>query len=232
MARLGAVRGRVADACGRYGRRSADVTLIAATKGFPASDVAVLRSLGVVHVGESRDQEARAKQAWLRAAGPPGGDELVWHMIGQVQTNKARSVARWAALVHTVDRASLVDALDRAVRAAARPPLGVLVQLSLDPPGASGRAGVAESGLEELADRAASASGLVLRGLMLLAPRGAEPRAAFERAAGAAALLRAAHPAADIFSAGMSGDLEAAIAAGATHVRVGTALLGPRTTVV
>jgi pyridoxal phosphate enzyme (YggS family) len=210
------------------------------TKGFPASDIAALASLGVAEIGESRDQEARPKAEALTALAAAGGSTpaapgwsqerpLRWHMIGQLQTNKARSVARWADLVHTVDRPALVAALDRAA-ATRTEPLPVLVQLSVD--GDPARGGAEPDGVRRLAERIGAAEHLALKGLMAVAPRDGDPAASFEAAAALATELAGTYPAADIYSAGMSGDLEHAIAAGATHVRVGTALLGTRSTFV
>jgi pyridoxal phosphate enzyme (YggS family) len=228
VTRLGAIRARIADACAAAGRAPQDVTLIAVTKGFPASDIATLIALGVRDLGESRDQEARAKLADLALLRSelPALDSVRWHMIGQLQTNKSRSVVGYAHLVHTVDRAGLVEALSRAVTTAGRRPLDVLLQLSLDGDPARGGVGAAE--LAALAESAEAAPGLRLRGLMAVAPKGWEPARAYADLGAAAQRMRARHPEADLVSAGMSGDFEAAITAGATHVRVGTALLGSR----
>jgi pyridoxal phosphate enzyme (YggS family) len=214
---LAAVEDRLAAACSAAGRRRDDVVLVAVTKTRPASDVALLRDLGVHDVGESKDQEAAAK---ARAV-----DGVRWHFVGQLQRNKARRVASYASAVHSVDRIPLVDALDDGARRADRT-LDVLLQVSLD--GDPGRGGVLPAELPALADAAAHAVGLRLRGVMAVAPLGEPADAAFARLAELSARLRADHPGATAISAGMSGDLEAAIAVGATHVRVGTALLGHR----
>jgi uncharacterized pyridoxal phosphate-containing UPF0001 family protein len=197
---LGAVRNRIADACEAAGRDPRSVTLIAVTKTHPVADVAALASLGVLDVGESKDQEAREKIAEF-AAGP----ELRWHMVGRLQANKARSVAGWATAVHSVD---------------------VFVQVSLD--GDPERGGVLDADLDALTDAVAARAELTLRGLMAVAPMHADPDASFARLAELADRVRRAHPEAHGLSAGMSHDLEAAIRNGATHVRVGTALLGRR----
>jgi pyridoxal phosphate enzyme (YggS family) len=217
---LGAVRNRIADACAAAGRDPRSVTLIAVTKTYPAADVSTLAELGVRDVGESKDQEARAKLADL-----PGELDLRWHMVGRLQTNKARSVAGWASAVHSVDRAKLVRALAENSSERARP-LGVFVQVSLD--GDPSRGGVLDADLDALADAVASRPELTLRGLMAVAPMDADPAQAFGLLAELAERVRRAHPGADALSAGMSHDLEAAITNGATHVRVGTALLGRR----
>lgn len=217
-ANLARVRQRVAEACAAAGRDPAEVTIVAVTKTFPAADVRLLADLGVLDVGENRDQEAAPKAHEL--ADLP----LRWHFVGQLQTNKCRSVAGYAHLVHSVDRPRLVAALSAAVREGHR--LGCLVQVALDD--APDRGGARAVDVPSLADAVAAAPGLELRGVMAVAPLGADPRRAFARLADVASGVRRQHPGAAIISAGMSGDLEAAIAAGATHVRVGTALLGDR----
>jgi pyridoxal phosphate enzyme (YggS family) len=220
-ARLLAVQDRIAAAARAVGRDPGEVTLIAVTKTYPASDIALLAELGVAEVGESRDQEAAGKAATL--ADLP----VRWHFVGQLQTNKARSVARYADVVHSVDRTALVEALSRAAADRAVG-LDLLIQLNLDPHPDAGRGGIRPAELPRLADEIAAAPGLGLRGLMLVAPAGVDPAPVFARLAEASARLRAEYPEADWISAGMSGDLEAAVAHGATHVRVGSGLLGTR----
>jgi uncharacterized pyridoxal phosphate-containing UPF0001 family protein len=160
----------------------------------------------------------------LRAKAPVVPD-LTWHFVGQLQSNKARSVARYADVVHSVDRESLVTALAKADR-----PLQCLIQVALsDDDGVTApRGGVAPDGVEKLAELVADTPGLRLAGVMAVAPLGADPDRAFEQLAGIAAKVRAVHPDARWISAGMSADLDAAIRHGATHVRVGRALLGER----
>ncbi len=210
QANLSAVRRRLV-ATGR------EVVLIAVSKTWPATDVEVLRGLGVGDFGENRDSDARTKAAEVTG--------VCWHFVGGVQTNKARSVAAYADVVHSLDRLRLVEALaDGACRAGRT--LQVLVQVSLDDD--PRRAGATSADVPALAAAAAAAEGLHLAGVMAVAPLGAEPRVAFGRLAEVAAAVRADHPGAQMISAGMSGDLEAAVAAGATHVRVGTALFGHR----
>jgi pyridoxal phosphate enzyme (YggS family) len=204
-ASLAQVRARIGAACQAAGRLPGEVTLIAITKTFPASDVRVLSSLGVRDVGENRDQEAAPKAA----ACADLRDRLTWHFVGQLQTNKVASVARYADVVHSVDRPRLVTALGAAARKAGRT-LTCLVQVSLD--GDPGRGGVREEQVPLIAAGLAGEAGLELGGVMAVAPQEADPVQAFRR----------------LISAGMSGDLEAAISTGATHVRVGTALLGGR----
>lgn len=220
---LGAVRERIARAADAADRDPAEIGLVVVTKFFPASDVRLLADLGVTDVGENRHQEAEEKAAACADLG------LRWHFIGGLQSNKAAAVARYADVVESVDRPKLLGPLSRG--AAERPggrPAEVLLQVSLDPPDAEHRAGVAPESLAELAARAAATEGLRLAGLMAVAPLGEDPSAAFERLAQVRAGFLAEHPEARTLSAGMSGDLEQAIAHGATHVRVGSAILGPR----
>lgn len=218
-AALAAVEQRLVAACAAAGRPREEVTLVAVTKNRPASDVAHLAALGVRDVGESRDQEAAAKAAEL------AGLDLRWHLVGRLQRNKARSVARYAYAVHSVDRSPLVPALSDAALRAGRE-LQVLVQVSLD--GDPQRGGAPAADVPRIADAVAQAPGLVLRGVMAVAPLGTPPQPAFAELAAVADAVRRHHPGATWTSAGMSGDLEPAVAAGATHVRIGTALLGHR----
>lgn len=225
---LSAVRARISAACAAAGRDPGEVTLVVVTKTRPASDVLHLAALGVHDIGENRDQEASAKAAEVAAAGV----EVRWHFIGQLQRNKARSVVRYAYLVHSVDRVRLADALAEAATRQRTAPLQVLVQVSLD--GAPGRGGALpdsddeDEGLARVLERAAGMPELVLRGLMAVAPPQWEPERAFARLAEIAAATRVRYPQADLLSAGMSGDVEQAIRYGATHVRLGTAVLGNR----
>jgi pyridoxal phosphate enzyme (YggS family) len=224
---LATVERRIADACAAAGRARDEVTLIVVTKTYPASDVRTLSELGVRHVAENRDQDAAPKAA--ECSDLP----LSWHFVGQLQTNKVRSVVGYADLVQSVDRPRLVATLSKeAVRAGRE--VGCLIQVALDAGvgGRGERGGVAPGGIGELADLIAGSPGLRLDGLMTVAPLTGEyagrQRAAFERLMDLSTDLRRAHPAANMVSAGMSADLEEAVAAGATHVRVGTAVLGVR----
>lgn len=230
---LALLRERVAAACEAAGRPAASVTLIAVTKTFPASDVRLLAGLGITDVGENRDQEAAPKAAACAGLVPP----LRWHFIGQLQVNKCASVVRYAQVVHSVDRLRLVRALGSRARAAGRT-VSCLIQVDLDPDAAEvgaaadhaegQRGGALPAEVPILADAVAAEHGLVLGGVMAVAPLGAPPRPAFRRLAAIAADIRARYPGAMMISAGMTGDLEDAIAEGATHLRIGTALLGGR----
>lgn len=217
---LAAVRARVERACAAAGRSPREVTLVVVTKRFPASDVDLLAELGVTDVGENRDQEAADKIPQVLHR-----DRLTVHFIGQLQSRKATSVLGYADVVQAVDRPKLVHVLDRAARSRGVTP-SVLVQVSLD--GAPGRGGVAPQEAAALAAEVAAAGSLRLRGVMAVAPLGADPAPAFARLRQVADGIRQAHPEASWVSAGMSGDLEVAIAHGATHLRVGTAILGSR----
>jgi PLP dependent protein len=216
---LAAVRARIDRAVTDAGR-SDTPSLVVVTKLFPASDVDLLTGLGVTDIGENRDQEASAKAGLLAHR-----ELLTVHFIGRLQSNKAGSVARYADVVQSVDRAKVARALDRGASAAGRV-LDVTVQVSLDP--APNRGGAAPADAPALADLVAGCAALRLRGVMAVAPLGADPRPAFARLREVADGIRAGHPEATWVSAGMSGDLEAAVAEGATHLRVGSAILGSR----
>ena len=216
---LQSAKARVLAAEQAAGRPQGSVGLVVVTKTFPAAEVAVLRELGVRHVGENRDQEAAPKAAEL------ADRELVWHFVGQLQTNKARSVARYASVVESVDRPRLVAALSRAATDAGRT-LQCLVQVSLDDDPARGGALAKE--VPSLAAAVAEAPGLELGGVMAVAPMEEDAATAFARLAVIAEGVQADHPEASAISAGMSGDLEAAVQHGATHVRLGSAILGYR----
>lgn len=216
--RLAAVDERIRDAARAAHRDVADITRIVVTKFHPAALVAELHALGVRDVGENRQQELTAKRAEL--AGIP---DLTWHFIGQAQTNKARAVRAAADAVHSVDRARIADALDAADGAA---PLDVLLQVNLTDD--TGRGGVAPEGVEKLAAHVAGRPSLRLRGVMAVAPLDEEPARAFERLRACADAARAVVPDARWISAGMTGDFPEAIAMGATHLRIGSAITGPR----
>jgi len=237
---LAEVRSRIAAACAAAGRDPGEITLIAITKTRPPADVLLLHELGLTDFGENKDQEAAPKAAACAAAlagahastgaGAARSQPLRWHFVGQLQTNKASSVAGYADVVHSVDRVRLVRALGAAARKAGRE-LTCLVQVDLDTPGAPAdpaRGGVPPGQVREIAEAIEAEQGLILGGVMAIAPLGADPARAFAPLRPCSLAVRAVNPAATIISAGMSGDLEAAIGNGATHVRIGTALLGAR----
>lgn len=225
---LESVQSRIDSAVRAAGRHDT-VGLVVVTKTFPASDVDLLADLGVTDVGENRDQEAAAK----RDAVAPAARALRWHMIGQLQRNKARSVAGWADVVESVDRPALVPVLGAAARDLGRV-LDVLIQVNLDPEPVDGRGGALPGDVPALADLVAEQGSLRVAGVMGVAPHpdllgpSRSPLPAFERLARVSQRLRQDHPEARELSAGMSGDLEEAVAAGATQVRIGGAVLGGR----
>lgn len=225
-ANLATVRERIASACADAGRSPDEVTLTVVTKYFPASDVRLLAELGVDDVGENKHQEAAAKAAELQDL------RLRWHFVGNLQSNKAAAVARYADVVESVDRPKLLSGLSRGAHERDAT-VDCLVQVDLDPEGGSGaggglRGGAAPADVPALAEAVAAAEGLRLRGVMAVAPLGEDPRPAFERLARLADEVRRVDPSATWVSAGMSGDLEEAVRTGATHVRIGSAVLGPR----
>jgi len=221
---LAAVRARIADACAAADRDPSEITLVAVTKTFPVSDIILLSQLGVADIGENRDSEAAPKAAACAAAGLT----VHWHFVGQLQVNKVASVARYADMVHSVDRSRLAEALGRRSSAAGRV-ISCLVQVSLDDPAEqTGRGGATAAEALELAAAIAAAGSLRLAGVMGIAPLGQPARPAYARLRQIAETVRAAYPSAQVISAGMSADMGEAIAEGATHVRIGTALLGGR----
>jgi pyridoxal phosphate enzyme (YggS family) len=219
------VQERITAACTAAGRPRGDIQLIVVTKNFPGSDIELLCDLGVTDIGENRDQEASAK---IGALPREVRERLHVHFIGQLQSNKAGSLATYVDTVHSIDRDKLVFALDRAAAARGRE-IGALIQVSLAGDQAqAGRGGIRPDGVAELANSVAAAQHLRLRGLMAVAPLGVDPGEAFAQLDTVARAVRADHPGASWVSAGMSADLEAAVANGATHLRVGTAILGSR----
>jgi pyridoxal phosphate enzyme (YggS family) len=219
-ARLAAVRASVEDAAATAGRPVDDITTIVVTKFHPASLIRELHELGVTDFGESRHQEARQKAAEL------AGLEATWHFVGQLQGKKARQVAAYADIIHSVDRESLVAALGASAGSAGGPAVGCLLQVNRteDPD----RGGAPPGRLLPLAELALGAGGLRLLGVMAIAPLGEEPRRAFARLREASERLRTVAPDAAAISAGMSGDFREAILEGATHLRIGTAITGIR----
>lgn len=214
--RLASVDAAIADAARAAARDPAELTRIVVTKFHPASMVRELVELGVRDVGENRHQDASAKAADLADL------DLAWHFVGQLQSNKAKAVRRYARAVHSVDRESVVSAL------AGELPLDIFLELNLT--GDPARGGVEPSLLEPLAERVLSTPGLVLRGVMAVAPLGEDARRAFERVRAASDALRVIAPEASAISAGMSGDFREAILEGATHLRIGAAITGKRPT--
>jgi pyridoxal phosphate enzyme (YggS family) len=226
---LSAVHERIGAACASAGRDPGEVTLVVVTKTYPASDVQVLAHLGVTDVGENRDQEAAPKAEEVAALGA----QVRWHFVGQLQRNKCRSVVEYADVVHSVDGVRLARALAGAAERHRERSLDVLVQLSIDGDPARGGAVVGSAvepdrDFERVALTVAEAPQLRLAGVMAVAPLDWAADAAFEKLAEVAARLRSSYPEATAVSAGMSADLEPAVAHGATHLRIGSAVLGTR----
>jgi pyridoxal phosphate enzyme (YggS family) len=216
------LQSRVAAAAQGAGREPSALTVIAVTKTWPSSDVAELLAIGVRDVGENRAQELVAKLAELAG---PASPNLRWHFIGQLQRNKAAVIGRSCEALHTLDRDALIRPLSQAAGEAGRV-LDIFLQLSLD--GDPKRGGVVAEGIAPLAAQVADAAHLRLRGLMAVPPLGSRPRPAFAQLRLASERLQRSHPEADALSAGMSSDLEEAVMEGATHLRVGTVLMGSR----
>lgn len=225
--RLAAVRARIEAACAAARRDPGEITLIAVSKGMPADRVVELLELGVEDIGENKAQEAAAKASEVSVMAGGSAPAPRWHFIGQLQRNKARTVAGFAAMVHSVDRPGLATALDRAA-AQRGTPLEVLVQLDLSADANPARGGVRPGDFDALVEAVVAVEHLSLRGVMTVAPPDDDARRSFDRLVGYSQSLQAIHTSATVISAGMSADLEAAISAGATHVRVGTALFGAR----
>ena len=216
---LSDVQARIINATARVSRKTEEVTLVAVTKTYPISDVVILHQLGVTHFGENRNAEGLEKSALVSAH---------WHFQGQIQSNKIVAIASWAQTVHSLDDLSHVAKFDRAVGEIPGKRLNVFIQISLD--GDASRAGVAGDDLLALGQSISSTKNLDLVGLMVVPPVQAEPEEAFSEVAEIAERFRSEFPTAQSLSAGMSGDYEIAIAHGATHIRVGSQILGPRAT--
>ena len=215
------IQTRIKNSCSAAGRDISEITLIAVTKTYPASDVDLLKQLGIENVGENRDQEASSKNAEVK-------NEFKWHFIGQLQSNKAKSVVNYADLIHSVDRWSLAKEIQKSAQGINKVQ-PVLIQVDLDQSGPDPtRGGIWPAELSELASSIRQASHLDLQGLMSVAPLGEKPELAFARLKEIRVGFLKEHPQAQILSAGMSDDLEAAILHGATHLRIGSALLGER----
>lgn len=213
--RLHVVQSGIADAARESGREPGEITTIVVTKFHPASLVNDLVALGIRNFGESRHQEARVKVTEVAT------QELTWHFVGQVQTKKARQIAEYARVIHSVDRESLVTALGSSDRVTE---CFLQINLTTDP----SRGGVDRHDLGALAERALSTTGIQLLGVMAVAPIGQDPLHAFSRLREASEFLRTIAPDASFISAGMSADYREAILEGATHLRIGSAITGNR----
>jgi len=210
---LQAVRDEISKAVASAGRSLEEITLIAVTKTFPASDVEILRDLGVTHFGENRDSDAAPKASTVAGT---------WHFQGQIQSNKLKSITSWANVIHSLDEIRHFEVIEKS----APHPLDIFCQVSLD--GSEGRGGVSEQKLYELAQAIEKSATHRLQGLMAVAPLGVDPTVAFSKLSAIHKAFMADFPKANKLSAGMSGDYKEAIAYGATHIRIGSSILGSR----
>jgi pyridoxal phosphate enzyme (YggS family) len=210
---LQAVRDEISKAVASAGRSLDEITLIAVTKTFPASDVEILRDLGITHFGENRDSDAAPKASTVAGT---------WHFQGQIQSNKLKSITTWANVIHSLDEIRHFEVIEKS----APHPLDIFCQVSLD--GSEGRGGVSEQKLYELAQAIEKSATHRLQGLMAVAPLGVDPSAAFSKLSAIHKAFMADFPKANKLSAGMSGDYKEAIAHGATHIRIGSSILGSR----
>ena len=212
-ANLALVQDQISRAAMDSGRSIDEITLIAVTKTFPASDVEILRNLGINNFGENRDSDAAPKAAAI---------EGTWHFQGQIQSNKLKSIASWSNVIHSLDEIRHFEVIEKS----ASHPLDIFCQVSLD--GSEGRGGVSEQKLYELAQAIEKSATHRLQGLMAVAPLGVDPSAAFSKLSAIHKAFMADFPKANKLSAGMSGDFKEAIAHGATHIRLGSSILGSR----
>jgi len=215
------VTNQIHEACKKVNRDPGEITLIAVTKTYPSSDVEILATLGIKDVGENKDQEASLKFEQVKS-------QLNWHFVGQLQSNKVKSVVSYANLIHSLDRLSLVKEIQKQAQKINKIQ-SVLIQIDLDESGDDeNRGGVSVADLNSLATQISQSSNLELKGLMSVAPLNSKPEIAFDRLRDIQSQFLRQFPNAQILSAGMSEDFEVAIAYGATHLRIGSGLLGER----
>ena len=207
------VHDRILTRAQAVGRSPTDITLVVVTKNFPVSDIEILRELGISNFGENRDQDAAPKAAEV---------EAIWHFQGQIQSNKLKSICSWASVIHSLDEQRHFDIIGKV----ATRPLQIFLQVNLD--GALGRGGASIADLFSLAQSVENHSLHNLVGLMAVAPLGMDSEMAFGRLAHIHAEFIKSFPHATGLSAGMSGDYENAISYGATHLRIGSSILGQR----
>ena len=214
---LGKIKARVATAATQAGRKIDDITLVVVTKTFPVSDAQLLYELGESNFGENRNEEGSAKKELV-------GPDVTWHFQGQIQSKKIRQIVQWANVVHSL------DSVDHARKFAENPNaerLKFFVQINLEPSRVD-RGGVSVAGLPEFLEEVAGLQGIDVIGLMTVAPLGIDPKDAFKEVAEAKNLVQKNYPSITQLSMGMSGDFEEAIACGATHIRIGSSILGSR----
>jgi pyridoxal phosphate enzyme (YggS family) len=221
--RLEQINYQITKACKKANREVDEITLVAVTKNFPASDVEILAQLGVKNVGENKDQEAKEKFKEVQA-------ELNWHFVGQLQTNKVKSVLQYASYIHSVDRPRLAAEINKVAQSLGQVAKVFLqVDLGGDDPN---RAGVAPAELAQFSEQISQLPNIEVVGLMAVAPLAVEPRAAFDHLSTIRAEFLKTNPTANLLSSGMSEDFEVAIEFGATHLRIGSLLLGVRPTLL
>lgn len=215
------IQNRINDACKRSGRNTSEITIIAITKTYPAKDIDLLKNLGIEHVGENKDQEASHKFQEVT-------NRFTWHFVGQLQTNKVKSVVQYADFIHSVDRLSLVKEIQKMSQKINKIQK-VLIQIDLDDSqDDENRGGVNPANLTELAQEISNCPNLELAGLMSVAPLNMVSKEAFIKLSKIQQEFLKSYPLAKMLSAGMSEDLEEAVSHGATHLRIGSALLGER----
>ena len=215
------IQSRIIEACNKSGRNTSDITVIAITKTYPAKDVDLLKRIGIENVGENKDQEASEKYKEVK-------NKFIWHFVGQLQTNKVKSVVQYADYIHSVDRLSLVKEIQKMSQKINKIQK-VLIQIELDESqNDENRGGVNPQNLNDLAQEISSSPNLELSGLMSVAPLNMTSNQAFSKLEKIRSEFIKTYPLAKMLSAGMSDDLEEAVSHGATHLRIGSALLGER----
>ena len=216
-ANLEKVKEQIKLAAASANRLSEDITLVAVTKTFPVSDIEILYSLGIRDFGENRDQEASAKVGLLPK-------DVRWHFQGQIQSNKLKSITSWASFIHSVDQLRYAQMISDYSAGNEKP---IFMQVSLDKPPQS-RSGVNPSELLELAGAISALPGIRLQGLMAVAPVNSPAEQAFAELEDIRSDFLSTFPDAKSLSIGMSGDYQIAIKYGATHIRIGSSILGIR----
>ena len=217
LSNLESVKEKISAAAQAAGRAPSEITLIAVTKTFPVSDLEILYELGVRNFGENRDQEAAPKVGVLPA-------DITWHFQGGIQSNKLKSISNWASVIHSVDKFKYAQMISQFSVGKTKE---IFIQVSLDSLPQS-REGVDPADLMQLAEQIMSLPNLQVKGLMAVAPLDQPTEQAFVRLQQIQQKFIQLYPAASSLSSGMSGDYELAISLGATHVRIGSSILGNR----
>jgi len=217
LSNLESVKEKISAAAQAAGRAPNEITLIAVTKTFPVSDLEILHELGVRNFGENRDQEAAPKVGVLPA-------DITWHFQGGIQSNKLKSISNWASVIHSVDKFKYAQMISQFSVGKTKE---IFIQVSLDTLPQS-REGVDPADLMQLAEQIMSLPNLQVKGLMAVAPLDQPTEQAFVRLQQIQQRFIQLYPAASSLSSGMSGDYELAISLGATHVRIGSSILGNR----